>query len=641
MGVLSAAVRLAAGLGVVAGVGAAQSTGDSAEAPPASLIELLEETPGIRVETTSPGLGSVGIRIQGLPGEYTEVLVDGLPLLGVQSGGLGFAQVSALDIERVEVVKGPATALYGPSSLGGIVNLISRPPGGAPEVVLNQTSQDGTDLMAWLSQGLGDRWGLTVLGGAHRQGAQDVNNDAWADVPGFQRIELRPRLFWKTPRGASLVATLGGMSEERAGGTLPGMILADGQSFATSANTNRADVGLVGVFPVAGADTFTVRGSAAGAWERETFGPTTQRYVQHGEYHTAFTQATLTVPGSKVTWVVGAAYEQNAFHSPDLAGFEYTYNTPSLLAQATVALGSRFSVMANGRCDWQSEYGTTCSPRGTALFRGPGRWEVWLSGATGFFAPTPFLDETEGIPLARLVPFTTRVITICSAGLCSSDSGGVRTTAPFSIAAQRARYGSLDFARRVKGLELGATFFTASVDHPLILSELNPFDERPQLVNASGPLRTAGAELAVVYAPRTIRIAADYTYLHSTLISAATASRVEAPLTPRHSGALDVGWREASRRTRLGLHIAYTGRQAVFDDPYRTATPSYATVAFRASRRIGVIDLYLNGENLGNVRQTQYDPLLMHAPSAELQWTTEVWAPLEGRVLNAGVRVAF
>jgi len=634
-------VQLVTALGAVARIGAAQSTGDTAEAPSNSLIELLEETPGVRVETTSPGLGSVGIRIQGLPGEYTEVLVDGLPLLGVQSGGLGFAQVSALDIERVDVVKGPATALYGPSSLGGIVNLISRPPGGRPEFVLNQTSQDGTDLMAWLSKRLGDRWGITVLGGAHRQGAQDVNHDSWADVPGFQRVELRPRLLWNGTGGASVVATLGGMSEARGGGTLPGMVLPDGQSFATSANTNRADVGLVGLFPVAGADTLSVRGSAAGAWEREAFGPTTLRYVQHGEYHTAFTQATLTVPGHRVTWVLGAAYEQDAFHSPDLAGFEYTYDTPSLLAQGTVALGSRFSVTANGRCDWQSEYGTVCSPRGTALFRGPGRWEVRLSGATGFFAPTPFLDETEGIPLARLVPFTTRVITTCSASLCSSDSGGLRTTAPFSIVAQRARYGSLDFVRHVEGLELGATFFTASVDHPLILSELNPFDERPQLVNASGPLRTAGAELAAIYARGTIRVAADYTYLHSTLISAATASRVEAPLTPRHSGALDVAWRETSRRTRAALRLEYTGRQVVFDDPYRTTTPSYATIGLRVSRRIGSVDLYLNGENLGDVRQTRYDPLLSPVPSEELQWTTEVWAPLEGRVVNAGMRVTF
>ena len=282
-----------------------------------------------------------------------------------------------------------------------------------------------------------------------------------------------------------------------------------------------------------------------------------------------------------------------------------------------------------------------CTPRVSALFRGPGAWQVQLSGATGFFAPTPFLDETDGIPLAGLVPFNTRTITVCSVGLCFSDSGEVATTAPLSIQAQRARYGSLDLAGHIGSLRLTTTLFAARVEHPLIVSELNPFEERPQLINAPGPTRTAGAELVGVYAQRAWRVAVDYAYLHSTMFSAATASRVEAPLTPRHSGALDVAWKDAPGRTRLAFHVSYTGRQVVFDNPYRSATPPYATVALRAARRLGAVDLYINGENLGDVRQTRYGPLLTLAPRAELKGTTDVWAPLDGRVVNVGMRVAF
>jgi iron complex outermembrane receptor protein len=637
MGVL---IALAVSLVLGAEVCVAQSPGDTVAVPPLSLIELLEETRGIRVETSSAATGSVGIRIQGLPGEYTQVLVDGLPLLGTQFGELGFAQVSALGIERADVIKGPASALYGPSALGGIVNLISRPPDEARDVVLNQTSQSGTDLLAWISQRLAPGWALTLAAGVHQQGATDVNDDAWADVPGFRRIELRPRLFWKSAGGASLVTTIGGMSEARAGGTLPGDTLGDGEPFAASANTNRADIGLVAGVPIASRDTLTLRASAVGAWDRQTYGSPPLRYVQHGRHETAFSQATFAIPRGRVTWLLGAGYERDAFHSLDLTGFEYSYDAPSALAQATIRVARTLRVTANARCDWHNEYGTLCSPRAAALFSNEG-WDIQLSGAAGSFAPTPFVDETEGMALGRLVPFTTKVIVTCAVSLCAADSNALRTTAPFSIVAQEARYGSLDVAHRLGKLDLTVSVFAASVVHPLILWELNPFDERPQLMNASGPTRTVGAELGGVYTLTSLRMALDYGYLHSTMISPATASRVDAVLTPRHSGSLDVAWRGGRSGTRVAVHADYTGRQVVFDDPYRTGTPSYATFSLRASQRVGVVDVYINGENLADLRQTRYDPLLTPAPSAELTRTTEVWAPLEGRVVNAGIRARF
>ena len=57
--------------------------------------------------------------------------------------------------------------------------------------------------------------------------------------------------------------------------------------------------------------------------------------------------------------------------------------------------------------------------------------------------------------------------------------------------------------------------------------------------------------------------------------------------------------------------------------------------------RIGDVHVFLNAENLTDVRQTHYDPLLLAAQAADGRWTTDVWAPLEGRVFNAGVRLEF
>ena len=58
-------------------------------------------------------------------------------------------------------------------------------------------------------------------------------------------------------------------------------------------------------------------------------------------------------------------------------------------------------------------------------------------------------------------------------------------------------------------------------------------------------------------------------------------------------------------------------------------------------RRIGRIRLFINAENLGNIRQTRYDPLLRPERAPDGRWTVDAWAPLDGRVINGGLRITF
>jgi outer membrane receptor for ferrienterochelin and colicins len=95
---------------------------------PGDIAMLLSETSGLRVQITAPSLGAANVRVQGLRGRYTQLLADGLPLYGGQTGAIGLLQIPPLDLGQVEVIKGVASALYGSSALGGVVNLISRRP---------------------------------------------------------------------------------------------------------------------------------------------------------------------------------------------------------------------------------------------------------------------------------------------------------------------------------------------------------------------------------------------------------------------------------------------------------------------------------------------------------------------------------
>src|SRR3546814_3402381 len=125
---------------------------------PGDIAMMLNETAGLRVQTTSPSLGGANVRIQGLRGRYTLMLADGLPLYGGQAGGIGLLQIPPVDLARAEIIKGTASALYGSSALGGVVNLVSRRPGEEPvrEVLVNQTSRGGTDAVAFVATALGD-----------------------------------------------------------------------------------------------------------------------------------------------------------------------------------------------------------------------------------------------------------------------------------------------------------------------------------------------------------------------------------------------------------------------------------------------------------------------------------------------------
>jgi outer membrane receptor for ferrienterochelin and colicins len=93
-----------------------------------NLAESLSYTAGVRVEANCQNCGFTQLRLNGLDGAYTQVLIDGLPSFSGLAGVYGLEQLPAEMIQRVEVVKGGGSSLYGPSAVAGVVNIITRKP---------------------------------------------------------------------------------------------------------------------------------------------------------------------------------------------------------------------------------------------------------------------------------------------------------------------------------------------------------------------------------------------------------------------------------------------------------------------------------------------------------------------------------
>jgi iron complex outermembrane receptor protein len=206
-------------------------------------VAMLKRDHGLRVQTTAP-IGAANVRIQGLRGRYSQLLADGLPLYGAAGDSFSLLQVPPLDLGQVEIIKGAASALYGSSALGGVINLVSRRPAEtATQALVNLTTQTGRD--ATMFVGLEPRagWSWTLLGGYHGQERQDLDDDGWADLPAYDRGVVRPRVFFDNGRGRSLFLTSGFIVENRDGGTVPGAVAPDGLPFPEALDTRRGDGG--------------------------------------------------------------------------------------------------------------------------------------------------------------------------------------------------------------------------------------------------------------------------------------------------------------------------------------------------------------------------------------------------------------
>jgi iron complex outermembrane receptor protein len=574
---------------------------------PGSVAMLIGETTGLRVQPTAPSLGAANVRIQGLRGRYSQLLADGLPLYGGQGDSFSLLQVPPLDLGQVEIIKGVASALYGSSALGGVINLVSRRPAGpARELLLNQTSLAGTDATVWLADTPRDRWGWTVLGGFHHQSRRDKDGDGWTDVAGYERGMVRPRLFYSDGKGTSMMVTGGATVESRRGGTLDGRVAPDGLPFVESLDTSRGDVGVVARW-LAGSRLVSVRGSYGRQSQDRFFGNVQER----GARTTGFGEVSWQGASTQHTWVLGGAYQHDGYTARDLPAFDYSFDVPAVFAQDEFTLGTvRLSL--SGRLDAHNEYGALATPRASLLWRPDPGWTVRLSAGTGAFAPTPFVEETDETGLSRLAPLA-------------------------GLEAERAWGTSVDVTRSAGGFEVTGTLFASHVSNPVQLIDIE--DGTSKLLNADGPTRTWGSELLGRYRSGPLLAIATYAFVWSHELDAQTGVRREVPLTPRHYATLDLMLERED--LRAGIELYYVGRQALEENPYRSVGHGQVIVGALVEKRFERIRVFLNAENLGDARQTRYDPLLRPEQEPSGSWTVDAWAPLDGRVINGGIRVLF
>ena len=98
---------------------------------------------------------------------------------------------------------------------------------------------------------------------------------------------------------------------------------------------------------------------------------------------------------------------------------------------------------------------------------------------------------------------------------------------------------------------------------------------------------------------------------------------------------------EQHGRGRLGIEAYYTGPQSLEGNPYRDTGRSYVELGVLGEINLGKARLFLNLENILDVRLTRHHPLTLPQRAPDGRWTVDAWAPTDGFVVNAGVRIRF
>ena len=189
-----------------------------------SMADGLNFSPGIRIETNCQNCGFTQVRLNGLKGGYTQILVNSKPIFTSLIGVYGLEQIPTNIIERIEVVRSGGSALYGSSAIAGTVNVITKDPIlntweiGSNLALINGTAADRT--LTFNNSIVADdlKSGVTFFGNYRNRDSYDANDDGFTELVALKNTTVGANAFLKPTDKSRLSLNLTSIQEYRRGG---------------------------------------------------------------------------------------------------------------------------------------------------------------------------------------------------------------------------------------------------------------------------------------------------------------------------------------------------------------------------------------------------------------------------------------
>lgn len=191
-----------------------------------NLSEGLRFQPGLRVETNCQTCNYTQLRMNGLAGGYSQILVNGRPVFSPLTGLYGLEQLPTSLIERIEVVRGGGSSLYGSSAIGGTVNVITKLPDDKSlkadftQSIINQQTTEEVVNAYWSTVNAKKNAGVNIIGNQRFRKMYDHNNDNFSELPELSNTAISIGSFYKPSSNEKLEVNLTGIREYRYGGEI-------------------------------------------------------------------------------------------------------------------------------------------------------------------------------------------------------------------------------------------------------------------------------------------------------------------------------------------------------------------------------------------------------------------------------------
>lgn len=373
--------------------------------PTASVFDALANVNGVRPQLNCNVCNTGDIHINGLEGPYTMVLIDGMPIVSGLSTVYGLMGIPQSLIERVEVVKGPASTLYGSEAVGGIINVITKSPNSAPlftgDIYGNSWGEVNADV-GFKFKASNKANSLLGVNYFNFNNPIDNNNDGITDLTLQNRLSVFNK--WSFKRKKNRVFTLAGryMYEDRWGGEMnwnPEFRGGD-EIYGESIYTSRWEA--FGVYQLPTSERINFSFSANGHDQNSVYGD----ILYIGQQNIAFGQLTWFKKIKSHDLTVGAAYRYTYYNDNTTATLNGAdeVHLPGIFFQDQIKLSEQSTILLGGRYDYNSAHGNVFSPRANYKWVSKNKKNTLrLTGGNGFRVVNLFTEDHAAISGTREV----------------------------------------------------------------------------------------------------------------------------------------------------------------------------------------------------------------------------------------------
>ncbi|MDX1618155.1 MAG: TonB-dependent receptor [Balneolaceae bacterium] len=589
--------------------------------PGNNLMENVGYINGLYEQVDCGVCGTSNIRINGMEGPYTSILIDGMPIMGSLASVYGLNGIGSNVIESIEIIKGPNSTLYGSEAMGGVINVRTKDPASIPAVSVDAygTTHEEGNLDFTISPA-GERFNTLVSGNLfYFDRFMDHNNDTFADVTRRKRVSLFNKWSFKRPQARTFTVAGKYYYEDRIGGVeaYTKELRGSDRVYGEAIETNRFE--LVGSYqlPIGGEH---IRTDFSYSWHnQDSF---------YGDYHYTADQR---IYFTNLIWdkrfsaarqlLVGGTVRYDRLNQTFDGilledGSEDRRFTPGLFGQYEHIFSDAFRGLAGLRIDHYVDHGFIYSPRLSLKADAGHHTTVRLNAGTGFRIVNLFTEEHEALTGSRQVVITENL----------SPERSYNSTLNINQI--------IDIGVSVLNIDLDLfyTYFTNQ-----IIPDYSVANEI-RYSNLEGHAVTRGISLSAAHNfPGPLQYSIGVTL--QDVYQQEGGSRSPLPFAPDYSGVFTLSYAFSP----LDLSVDYTGRitgpmPLPEYEGYANRSEWFTEQNIKLSKQLSPgIQIYGSVKNLFNY--TQDDPLIApERPFSDEFATDHVYGPLQTRRLLLGIR---